>query len=55
MGKSNLKVGKKKLSPEQFISNMIKVGVTNFIYTDIDKDGTFGGVYTKFISKMLSQ
>jgi|TARA_B110000263_G_scaffold118482_1_gene103265 phosphoribosylformimino-5-aminoimidazole carboxamide ribotide isomerase len=44
-----------KLSPEQFISNMIKVGVTNFIYTDIDKDGTFGGVYTKFISKIMQQ
>ena len=44
-----------KLSPEEFISNMIKEGVTNFIYTDIDKDGTFEGVSTKFISKIMQE
>lgn len=44
-----------QLSPEQFISNMIDVGVTNFIYTDIDKDGTFGGVSTKYISKIMQE
>ena len=44
-----------QLSPEQFISNMIEEGVTNFIYTDIDKDGTFGGVSTKYISKIMQE
>ena len=44
-----------QLSPEQFISNMIEEGVTNFIYTDIDKDGTFGGVSTNYISKIMQE
>ena len=44
-----------QLSPELFISNMIEEGVTNFIYTDIDKDGTFGGVSTKYISKIMQE
>ena len=40
---------------KELISNMISSGVTNFIYTDIEKDGTFQGVSIETIESITKE
>ena len=44
-----------QLTPEDLIHNMLKMGVKKFIYTDIDRDGTFKGVSIKNIKNILKR
>ena len=44
-----------QLTPEDLIHNMLKMGVKKFIYTDIDRDGTFKGVSIKNIKIILKK
>jgi len=44
-----------KISPKELISNMLSSGVTNFIYTDIEKDGTFQGVSIETIESIKKE
>ena len=44
-----------QLAPEDLIHNMLKMGVKKFIYTDIDRDGTFKGVSIKNIKNILKR
>ena len=44
-----------QLRPEDLIHNMLKMGVKKFIYTDIDRDGTFKGVSIKNIKIILKK
>ena len=44
-----------QLTPEDLIHNMLIMGVKKFIYTDIDRDGTFKGVSIKNIKIILKK